>query len=50
MLLFWLETSRAKSFHSDAANIKIKVRELATKIIIIFFFFELKVLALQLIF
>ena len=27
MLLVWLETSRTKSFHSDAANIKIKVRE-----------------------
>ena len=45
MLLVWLETSRTKSFHSDAANIKIKVRELATKNI----FLKLKVLALQLI-
>ena len=38
MLLVWLETSRTKSFHSDAANIKIKVRELATKNI----FFEIE--------
>ena len=45
IIIIIIITSRTKSFHSDAANIKIKVRELATKNI----FLKLKVLALQLI-